>query len=163
MNKSGFTLIELLVVIAIIGLLATMSVVALNSARDKAMISRRLSDMRQIQTALEIFKDSNGFYPVSSDASCGGWDFGNQVNQLLPGKLSGILDNPPVDISATGCNGYYYYRYSAGYSGCDPNRGGFFVLGIKGSGKTYPTHASWQCPSRDWRGEFEWSVGAFEN
>ncbi|MCF7795467.1 type II secretion system GspH family protein, partial [Patescibacteria group bacterium] len=34
-NKKGFTLIELLVVISIIGLLSTISVVALNGARKK--------------------------------------------------------------------------------------------------------------------------------
>src|SRR6056297_3352163 len=64
-NRKGFTLIELLVVIAIIGLLATMSVVALSSAREKARDSRRLSDVKQIQTALEMYYSTAGQYPGS--------------------------------------------------------------------------------------------------
>jgi len=61
-NKKGFTLIELLVVIAIIGLLATLSVVALNNARLKSRDAKRVSDIKQIQTALELyFVDANGY------------------------------------------------------------------------------------------------------
>jgi len=71
MNKKGFTLIELLVVIAIIGLLSTLAVVALSSAREKARDSKRLSDLKQIQTALELYaSDSNG-YPAGSDLTLG--------------------------------------------------------------------------------------------
>ena len=55
MNKKGFTLIELLVVIAIIGLLSTLAVVALGSARLKARDAKRVSDLKQIQTALELY------------------------------------------------------------------------------------------------------------
>lgn len=63
MNKKGFTLIELLVVIAIIGLLATLAVVALSSARTKARDSKRLSDMKQVQTALELYYTDQNSYP----------------------------------------------------------------------------------------------------
>ncbi|MEY4744976.1 MAG: hypothetical protein RL272_921, partial [Candidatus Parcubacteria bacterium] len=48
-NNKGFTLIELLVVIAIIGLLSTLAVVALNSARQKSRDSKRVADIKQIQ------------------------------------------------------------------------------------------------------------------
>lgn len=66
-NKKGFTLIELLVVIAIIGLLSTLAVVALNNARQKARDARRLSDIKQIQTALELYYNDVGVYASSTD------------------------------------------------------------------------------------------------
>ena len=58
-HEKGFTLIELLVVIAIIGILATIVLVSLNTARQKARDVRRISDMRQIAMALEMYYDDN--------------------------------------------------------------------------------------------------------
>jgi len=64
-NKSGFTLIELLVVIAIIGLLSTLSILALNTARARARDAKRISDVKQIQTALEMFYNDTSNYPAT--------------------------------------------------------------------------------------------------
>lgn len=62
--KKGFTLIELLVVIAIIGVLASIVLASLNTARKKARDSRRIADVKQIQLALELYADANsGKYP----------------------------------------------------------------------------------------------------
>lgn len=58
MRRKGFTLIELLVVIAIIGILATVVLGALNSARQRARDAKRISDMKSIQLSLELFADS---------------------------------------------------------------------------------------------------------
>ena len=70
-QSKGFTLIELLVVIAIIGLLSTLAVVALNSARQRSRDAKRVSDIRQIQTALELaFSESNN-YPTGSSTVLG--------------------------------------------------------------------------------------------
>ncbi len=71
MNKKGFTLIELLVVIAIIGLLSTLAVVALGSARVKARDARRMSDLKQIQTALELYNNDQNNYPTGSGVNLG--------------------------------------------------------------------------------------------
>ncbi|MFH1430372.1 MAG: prepilin-type N-terminal cleavage/methylation domain-containing protein [Candidatus Uhrbacteria bacterium] len=62
-KRRGFTLIELLVVIAIIGLLATLAVIAVSSARVKARDARRISDIKQVQSALELYAVSNSGYP----------------------------------------------------------------------------------------------------
>jgi prepilin-type N-terminal cleavage/methylation domain-containing protein len=65
-QSKGFTLVELLVVIAIIGLLSTLAVVSLGSARSKARDARRISDIKQIQTALELYFSDQGQYPVKA-------------------------------------------------------------------------------------------------
>jgi prepilin-type N-terminal cleavage/methylation domain-containing protein len=65
----GFTLIELLVVIAIIGLLSTMAVVALNNARVKSRDAKRISDIKQMQTALELFFADQDTYPTYAGAT----------------------------------------------------------------------------------------------
>lgn len=66
--KKGFTLIELLVVIAIIALLSTLAVVALTNARQKSRDAKRVADIKQVQTALELYfadQNPNG-YPVAT-------------------------------------------------------------------------------------------------
>lgn len=50
MKNKGFTLIELLVVVAIIGILATVVLASLGTARDRARVARAQSEMNQIKT-----------------------------------------------------------------------------------------------------------------
>ena len=68
-KQRGFTLIELLVVIAIIGLLSTLAVVALNNARMKSRDAKRVSDVKQVQTALELYYNDVNLYPASLGTS----------------------------------------------------------------------------------------------
>lgn len=63
----GFTLIELLVVIAIIGILSSVVLASLNSARTKSRDARRISDVKQLQLALELYFDDNSGYPVAAN------------------------------------------------------------------------------------------------
>lgn len=72
MNKKGFTLIELLVVVAIIALLSTLAIVALGSAREKARDAKRLSDIKQVQTALELYYTDQNGYPTGTALVLGG-------------------------------------------------------------------------------------------
>ncbi len=60
--KRGFTLIELLVVIAIIGILASVVLASLNSARDKGTDAANKSNLNNIRAQAEIVYDDNGDY-----------------------------------------------------------------------------------------------------
>jgi prepilin-type N-terminal cleavage/methylation domain-containing protein len=64
MQKKGFTLIELLVVISIIGLLSSVVLASLNTARAKARDAQRMTDLKQIQIAIEAYHSQNGVYPA---------------------------------------------------------------------------------------------------
>jgi len=59
----GFTLLELLVVIAIIGILVALGTVSYSMAQKKGRDARRLSDLKEIQNALESYYAINGSYP----------------------------------------------------------------------------------------------------
>lgn len=111
-KTAGFTLIELLVVIAIIGLLSSIVLVSLNSARAKARDARRITDFGQIQTALELFYDSYGRYPITGGEPTwdGHWqDFstclesGSGCGFVISGYTSVMLKVPqdPLDNPAT--------------------------------------------------------------
>ncbi len=67
-STRGFTLIELLVVIAIIGILSSVVLASLNSARMKGRDARRISDIKQLQLALELYQDANQTYPTAAEA-----------------------------------------------------------------------------------------------
>ncbi len=169
----GFTLIELLVVIAIIGLLASIIFVSLGKARARARDAKRLSDMHNIELALEMHFNNHGHYPsISPDSCCDGWDQGPCGNDPFIGALVSekLFSKTPVDpkpgSSGNSCYGYAYYRYPAGCCGCDPKKGAFYVLGIRNmetNNGPYPTSPGWKCPNRNWQSEFEWVTGKFED
>jgi len=60
---TGFTLIELLVVISIIGLLSSVVLASLSSARQKAKAVKIVAEMNQLKTALELYRNDKGKYP----------------------------------------------------------------------------------------------------
>jgi len=170
-SKRGFTLIELLVVIAIIGLLSSIILVSLQGVRAKARDARRLSDMKQIQLALELYYDSNGSYPDNADNDCSGWDAGFNGGPgsgdpfIQPLKDGGFIATPGDPTARGNCGGYAYYRYIPGSYGCDDSRGAYFVLGVRDmetSGNPHLSSPGWSCPSRNWQTEFDWVIGGFE-
>ena len=63
LNKKGFSLIELIVVIAIIAILSAVIITNITSSRSKARDAKRISDIANIQLALEQFFDSCRRYP----------------------------------------------------------------------------------------------------
>jgi prepilin-type N-terminal cleavage/methylation domain-containing protein len=70
-TKKGFTLIELLVVIAIIGILSSVVLASLSTARQKSRDAKRISDIGQVRLALELFFDRIQSYPSTTPRICG--------------------------------------------------------------------------------------------
>ncbi len=163
LSNSGFTLIELLVVIAIIGILSSIVLASLNTSRSKARDAKRLSDMHQMEVALELYYDTFGVYPDSDFAGCGGWDSSGNGTFITALVFNKFLPQHLLDPSTNdSCGNYAYYRYPAGYTGCVNS---FYVLGVRNmesSGNPHPTSRGWSCPGRNWQGEFEWVIGKYE-
>lgn len=91
-KSKGFSLIELIVVIAIIALLSTIVLAALGNARQKGRDSRRVSDLRQIRNALQLYYTANKSYPT---------DFTN----LVTAKYIASIPNDPAGNDGTSCRG----------------------------------------------------------
>jgi prepilin-type N-terminal cleavage/methylation domain-containing protein len=132
-KNNGFTLIELLVVIAVIALLSSMAIISLNSARSRARDTKRLADIKQLMTVLDLYYNDNGHYPRS--AGCNPavvlpyLNFCNSVETLSDGHwikhntnegvLSAYMTSEPVNptqgstASWAKKDVYYYYAPDA--------------------------------------------------
>ena len=106
--KRGFTLIELLVVIAIIGILSSVVLASLNSARKKGRDARRVADVKQIQLALELYYDANSNYPSNTTTAWGA--------KLVSGGFISAVPTDPLSLlgyayeaigSGTTCSSYH--------------------------------------------------------
>ena len=105
-DKKAFTLIELLVVIAIIGLLSTLSIIALNSARAKARDAKRISDVKQMQVALEMYYNDMADYPATASAGGVIASTGTGSSTFLR-----VIPVPPTPIDGPTCNSGTHANY----------------------------------------------------
>lgn len=108
-RNEGFTLIELLIVIAVLGSLAGIVVVRFTGAQSAALDTKRKSELRQYQNALEIFATrNNSAYHISTSTI----DASSMCTAI--GLTSGSCPNDPKFSS-----GWQNYRYQSNASGTD--------------------------------------------
>ncbi len=121
-NKKGFSLIELLVVIAIIGILSSVVMVSLNSARAKGRDAKRITDVKQISLALALYYDACGrVYPNPADGTSATSLDGAENNSGTPGvdcaaNFNAFLNPVPQNPSGGGISGAYTYVTNAGFT-----------------------------------------------
>ncbi len=133
-HKKGFTLIELLVVIAIIGILSTLSVLALNSARARARDAKRISDVRQIRLALEMYYNDHNTYPPEDGL--------DELTEMLPPVINAIPIAPtPADGDCTEENNAYVYQIESPGS-ATAYYYVYYCLGSQTAGITAGVHAA---------------------
>ncbi|MEW6441483.1 MAG: type II secretion system major pseudopilin GspG [bacterium] len=96
-DQRGITLIEMMVVIVILGILATIIFTRVSDRPEQARRTKAAVEIRQMGTALELFKLDNGFYPTTEQG------LEALVSQPSVGKIpnnypeSGYLDKVPYD------------------------------------------------------------------
>ncbi|MEI6378492.1 MAG: prepilin-type N-terminal cleavage/methylation domain-containing protein [Candidatus Falkowbacteria bacterium] len=104
-SRTAFTLIEVMVVIFIIAILTTMTAWGLNNISIRARDTRRLADVRDIQTALMLYKQQNSYFPASlSPGSPLVSPDGRQT------YMTKIPDNP--NCSGPYCSSLPHYAYT---------------------------------------------------
>lgn len=98
-KNRGFTLIELIVILAVLGVLSVGLITIINPAGQisKARDVQRKSDLKQIQTALELYYQDNNAYPLD-----GGFSFGSTWGTYM----SPVPQDP-------GGKSYYYDQVSS--------------------------------------------------
>jgi len=140
-ERDGFTLIELLVVIAIIALLTSIALIAFMSARQKSRDAKRISDMTQMNNALELYFANNKGYPSAPSGIPTALVTGGIANSLpsAPQPADGVCPTvvypqPPLPSTVYGTD-YYYLPSGTSYLGPDgitqvyPDYGYYFCLG----------------------------------
>ena len=114
--QKGFTLVELLIVIAIIGVLAALLMSNFIGVRQRARDAQRKSDLKQIQSALELYRSDLGLYPATISACGAKLTGGSPVNTYM--------EKIPCDPSSS-YNGrnYAYWSDASSYyiAACSEN------------------------------------------
>lgn len=128
-KNKGFTLIELLVVISLIGLLSSVVLASLSSAKAKARDAKRRIDLTQLAIANDAYyvSEGNGSYVATTGYLSNTTQYGGDngaFSVLIPSYINSLQNDPLYPT----VNGYIYFvKNWSGCSGTDINRYGFYA------------------------------------
>ncbi len=113
LSNRGFTLIEMLVVIAIIAILTGIIVTNMSGAKAKARDAKRISDLGNIQMALELYFDRCNLYPQSDGVTVGQGGDSSSCGRQKPGgtqyySMSDFIETIPTPPNSTSAEVYAY-------------------------------------------------------
>ena len=110
-DEDGFTLVEMMVVIVIIGLLATIVIINVMPAADRAAVTKARADIDTLSQAVDIYRLENLRYPTSEEG----------LQALVTGNHIRRLPNDPWNrpylYAAPGQNGLPYTISTLGADG----------------------------------------------
>lgn len=118
--QKGFTLIELLVVVAIIGILSSIVLVSLNSARQKGRDASVKGSMSSIRAQAEIVYDTDGVY-TNLPINTGFGSLQSAINAQVPTPLIYAVGGQQYAVSVTLNSGEVFCVDSNGFSGTASN------------------------------------------
>jgi len=113
LQSKGFTLIELLVVIAIIGVFSSVSLASLQVARQRANDTARVSDVKALKTAIELYYNDNHMYPQYGVADTA--QFVKRLTLLVPNYMTSmpvVFKNDADQYVWSGTDSYGLYIYT---------------------------------------------------
>jgi type II secretion system protein G len=111
--KKGFTLMELLVTIAIISILTAIILPNLTAARAKSRDQKRISDISNLQLALELYLNKYGKYPIDEDGGTNGL----AANANFIGRYMSEIPVDPLNTDDAGNDNNYTYSYKTNATG----------------------------------------------
>jgi general secretion pathway protein G len=92
-KNTGYTFIEILVVVTLIAVLVMVGVVSYGTITKRTRDARRVSDIEQIRSALEMYRADNGYYPTLALATYVGVD--QLTTDLVDGGYISALPTDP--------------------------------------------------------------------
>lgn len=104
---NGFTLVEMIIIIGLIGVIVSGMIILIDPATQlaKGRDGQRNSDLRTIQTALELFRADNSNYPIFSDGA-GGAKEASEMDLSNSDNIS-YLRTIPTSPNGTSCDYVY--------------------------------------------------------
>lgn len=121
MKNKGFTLIEILIVISLLIFLLAIVLFATNTSSAKTRDTERLSNVKEVAKALEVYHLEHGSYPVSPGAEWAGnaQDWGGYSNSgptgYIPNLAPQYISKLPIDTRQENNKGYLYKSNGADY------------------------------------------------